>query len=191
MIPVISMAAKTTVKQIPVNQYYDNNYATIKLGMFVPNNDSDGLEDFDNGFAIGGAIGHKFNRNFAVELGLDYSSTESSCYNLHADVETWDIPITAKLILPVSHSVDFFVGGGFGLYFTDINVDFDEGFYKHDDSESALGFHVLIGADIKMDHNVAFTMELKHTGVEQDFREYGDWEVGGTTVFVGAEFLFR
>jgi opacity protein-like surface antigen len=188
-----AMAARGHTRYERDYYYEPENYATIKLGAFMPHDDADVL---DNGFAIGGAIGHYLNRNFAVEVGMDYTSTDFDYgYGYEdADVHTLGIPVTAKFIVPLSNQVEFFIGGGLGLYFTEIEFGHDD--YYDDDraDETNIGFHCLVGADIKMNPNTALTMELKYTEVEQDFDdEYyynEDFEVGGTTASVGVKFLF-
>lgn len=173
---------------------YGDTYATVKLGVFKPN---DHDEFLDNGFAVGGAVGHNFNRNFALEIGLDSISTEiDNGYDFEdVDVITLGIPVTAKFVIPLSNQVELYAGGGLGLYFTNVESydEYYDGYYYDDDVDgTSLGLHTLIGADIKMNSNIAFNMELKHTEVEQDFDDYyyDDLEVGGTTASVGVKFLF-
>lgn len=184
---------KATEKNITTTTIYTDyvrdSYATIKLGMFMPNDDYNGLNDFNNDFAIGCAIGHKFNRNFAVELGLEYFSTDidDNYYDTYCDITTFGIPLTAKFIIPVQNNVNIFVGAGFGLYFTD--AGFNERYYHNNVDGVSFGLHGLIGADVKINQNMFFTTELKYTEVDQDLDEYGNWEVGGTTFFMGVKFL--
>jgi outer membrane protein W len=191
MVPVTAMGARNDPRYARYSYYVPENYATIKLGAFMPNDDADVL---DNGFAIGGAIGHNFNRNFAVEIGLDYTFTDFKHDYSYEDAGliTLGIPVTAKFIVPLSNQVDLFVGAGLGLYFTEI--EFDHHDYYDDDSvdDTNVGFHCLIGTDIKMNSNTALTMELKYTEIEQDFNYYynDNLEVGGTTAYVGVKFLF-
>jgi outer membrane protein W len=190
MVPVTAMAARNDPRYARNSYYVPENYATIKLGAFMPN-DNDVL---DNGFAIGGAIGHNFNRNFAVELGLDYTFTNLNGnydYN-EPNMYTLGIPVTAKFIVPLSNQIDFFVGAGLGLYFTEIEFDHDYYYGNNSVDATNIGVHGLIGADIKMNSNTALTMELKYTEIEQDFNDYynDNFNVGGTTVIIGAKFLF-
>jgi outer membrane protein W len=201
MVPMTTVMAKNTryARDYYERDYYNDNYATIKLGAFMPNDDADYL---NNGFAIGGAIGHNLNRNFALEIGLDYTVTDfDDDYGYgDANVSILDIPVTAKFIVPLSNQVDFFVGAGLGVYFTKVEFDYDEYYYDgyYDDNNSVdntyLGYHFLIGADIKMNPNTALTMELKYTELEQDDDDYyyynDKFDVSGTTASVGFKFLF-
>ena len=193
------MVPMTTVTA--AKNYEPQNYATFKIGGFITNDSA-----LDNGVVIGGAIGHMINRNFAVELGTDYTFTDFNYDNDYvygnADVYTLGIPVTAKYILPLSNQVDLFAGAGVGIYFTGVKFNHHEnhehdGHYYDDDSihDTSPGFHCLIGADIKMNSYLALTMEMKYTEVVQDFDDYYydykyDFEVSGTTVYIGAKFLF-
>jgi outer membrane protein W len=190
MVPAAAMAARNYPVYARNNYYVPENYATIKFCAFMPD-DTDVLDD---GFAIEGAIGHNFNRNFAVEVGLDYTSTN---FNVNYDYNkpnmyTLGIPVTAKFIVPLSHQADFFVGAGLGLYFTEIEFDHDYYYGNSSVDATTIGIHGLIGADIKMNSNTALTMELKYTEIEQDFHDYynDNFNVGGTTASVGVKFLF-
>jgi len=168
-------------------------YVSVKLGVFMPDEHADIL---DNGYAIGAAIGGRLNPNFALEIGLENVSTEFDedyTYD-RVDVNTLGVPVTAKVVLPLSNQVELYAGAGFGLYFTTIDdYDYPDGYY-HDDGvdETSLGFHSLIGADFKVNPAMAFTMELKYTEIQEDFDDYffDDLELGGTTASLGIRFLF-
>lgn len=175
---------------------YSNGYATLRLGLFMPDDD---LGLLDDGVAIGGAIGSNFNRNFALEIGLDYTAAnldEGYAYYEYghvgdAYVTTLGIPVTARFIVPVSRNVDLFAGVGLGLYFSDI--EFDDG-YNDDNGfdDTSLGCHTLIGTDIKMNPAMALTMELKYTDIDRDLDDPSLYSLdsGGTTASVGVRFRF-
>jgi len=192
------MAAKNTVRYSRDTYYVPENYATIKIGAFMPNEDA-----LDDGVGVSGAIGHMINKNFALELGLDYTFTDfnndNDYYYENANVYTFGIPATAKFIVPLSNQIDLFAGAGLGIYFTSVVFDhhgyyYHDGYYYDDDDsidDTSLGYHGLIGADIKVNSNMAIEMELKYTETEDDFDYYDyNFEVGGTTVSIGAKFLF-
>ncbi len=196
MVPVTTVMAKNSrhARDIYVRDSPAESYVTIKLGVFMPNEDSDFLDD---GFAIGGAIGHKFNRNFALEVGLDNVSTDFDDGYGYEDVNVniLGIPVTAKLVAPLSNQLEFYAGGGFGVYFTNVEDDYVyyDGYYYDDGADdTSLGFHTLLGADIKMNPNMALNMEVRYTQIEHDHDEYyyDDFEVGGTTASIGLKFLF-
>ncbi len=177
---------------------YRDSYLTVRLGAFMPNDDAYFL---DNGISIGGAIGHNLNRNFALEVGLDYTLTdfddEYGYYNYTTDeyedayVTTLGIPVTAKLLVPLSNSVNLFAGAGIGVYFTDVEIKdghYDGYYYKDNDRDTCLGFHALMGADVELMPNAAVTMELKYTELDRDSDD--NFEFGGTTASVGVKLRF-
>jgi opacity protein-like surface antigen len=198
MLPVTAVMAKNPRYErdwYGWNDYNNDNYASVRIGAFIPNDEADVL---DKGFAAGAALGHKLNRNFAFEIGLDYMSADFNHDYGYEDayLSTFGIPVTAKFIVPLSHQVEFYAGGGFGVYFT--HVEFDHEYYdgyRDDDNgvdDTGLGFHALVGADFKMNPNMALTMELKYTEIEEDFAypPYDDLELEGTTASAGIKFLF-
>jgi opacity protein-like surface antigen len=170
-----------------------DSYAAIKLGVFTPNEDTSFLE---NGFVLGGVLGHKFSENFAFELGVENVSTCFDQDYTYEDVQvnSLGIPVTAKFIAPLSKQVELYAGAGFGVYFTSIEQydHADAGYHDDGVDDTSLGFHALVGADLKMNPSTAFTMELKYTEIEQDFEDpyYDDLEIGGTTASMGLKFLF-
>ncbi len=183
-------------RECSTGEAYSNGYATLRLGLFMPDDDPGLLDD---GVAIGGAIGSNFNRNFALEIGLDYTAAnldEGYAYYEYdyvgdAYVTTLGIPVTARFIVPLSQNVDLFAGVGLGLYFSDI--EFDDGYNDDNDfDDTSLGYHTLIGTDIKMNPAMALTMELKYTDIDRDPYDaslYG-LDSGGTTASVGVRFRF-
>lgn len=176
---------------------YSSGYATLRFGLFMPDDD---LGLLDDGVAIGGAIGSNLNRNFALEIGLDYTTANLdegyAHYNYDypgdAYVTTLGIPVTARFIVPLSQNVDLFAGAGIGLYFSDI--EFDDGYNDHDNGfdDTSLGYHTLIGTDIKMNPVTALAMELKYTEIDRDPDDASlyDLDPGGTTASVGIRFRF-
>lgn len=126
--------------------YEPKNYATIKIGGFMPNDDA-----LDDGVALGVALGHMVNKNFAVELGFEYTFTDfnndNDYYYENHDVYILGIPVTAKFILPLSNQADLFAGVGVGIYVT--SVEFDHHGYYYDDDDDSIddtspGFHCLM-----------------------------------------------
>lgn len=180
---------------------YRDSYLSVRLGAFMPDDDAHYL---DNGISIGGALGHNLNRNFALEVGLDYTVTDlDDEYGYYSEatgeyedayVSTLGIPVTAKFLVPLSSTVDLFAGAGFGLYFTDVEIEdeyYDGYYYEDGDRDTRLGFHALMGADVELTPNAAVTMELKYTEIDRDSDEsHDELEFGGTTASVGVKFRF-
>ena len=88
----------------------------------MPNDDKNGLKNFDNMVSAGLIGGVKLSPNIAIEIGGDYYYTEGNdtvsaagaSYSVDAKVMIWSIPVTGKFILPLSDQVDVFIGGGLG-----------------------------------------------------------------------------
>lgn len=178
-----------------------NGYLALKPGYFMPNDDSDGLDGFDSVFTIGLAAGVKVNPNVAGEVGWDYYSTEdtetgylNSTYGIYkGTVTTWSVPLTLKLIAPIDRQVSVFAGMGIGLYNAKYEVEFESAnlYGSTSDSTSGAGFHIVFGADLKLDANLALGMELKWSEAELEFDDFDeDINVGGTTFSVVAKYLF-
>lgn len=201
-----------------------SNYGALKLGYFMPNNDSDGLEDFDNRGCIGLAFGHKFSKQFAVEIGYEYYSTEGDFYEsltledadtgdlVHGilseedKITVWTVPVTAKILFPVSNELTGFLGAGIGFYNVKGESDVTwsaSGYYpvnvgSMSDTGNCYGFHLVAGADLAISSNAALGLELKWSKAEQELEgeidgeeiELDDINVGGTTInFVGKVFF--
>lgn len=164
-----------------------DNYLALKFGAYMPDDEADYL---DNGYYLGGALGHNVNRNFALEFGLDYTYADFDDYFDDSYVTTLGIPVTAKIVLPLSEQLDVYAGAGLGLYFT--NYEFDIDGYSYDDHDTSPGVHALMGADIRMSPNAALNVEVKYTDINEDFDEdyYDDLELGGTTASIGLKFMF-
>lgn len=177
-------------------------YAALKLGYFTPNNDDDGLDGFDSVGSFGLAFGAKFSPNFAIEVGSEYYSTDDN-WNGYIDgdyviakgtVTTWSLPITCKLIAPVSNELEVFLGLGIGLYTSEFEIE-ASGPYAYaegSDTASDIGYHAVVGADYKINPNISLGMELKWFEADLDFNDlfYDEINVGGTTFNVVAKYLF-
>jgi opacity protein-like surface antigen len=177
-------------------------YAALKLGYFTPNNDSDGLDGFDSVGTFGLAFGAKFTPNIAIEVGTEYYSTDDTESGYIDDVyvvadgtvTTWSIPITCKLIAPVSNELEAFLGLGVGLYSSKFEIEYrsEDVIVELSDTASDFGFHAEVGADYKINPNLSLGMELKWFKAELDFDDLFDEEmnVGGTSFNVVAKHMF-
>lgn len=198
------------------------NFAAVKLGLFMPNGDDnedelEGLDGFDNTVAFELAYGRQLMKNFGIEIGVNYYSTDgdqsesesvgsqTETYTTDLTVTTWSIPITAKFIYPATEKIDVFAGLGVGYYISKVECDwrdlgvngnttvFDESGSESDTGKD-FGYHIVAGADYKIMSNVALGGEVKWTKADVEFDnddgESYDCNVGGTTVSLVAKYLF-
>ena len=183
---------------MPIMAFDYNNYTDLKMGVFMPNDDEDGLKDFDNGLSIGASFGHRINQNFALEAGIEFNACKLSeseqGINIDIKTTTFSIPLTAKAIAPLSETANLYAGLGIGIYSTKIDLDVSSGGRSASDSAegNCIGFHGVLGGEFKLQPTMALFGELKFTKVEQDMDEPIDdnVEVGGTTANFGLKFLF-
>jgi len=180
-----------------------DNYWSLKLGCFLPNEDRDGLKDYDTTASFALTFGHELTRELAIEVGGEYYSTElktSEPYygNDFYDSDTGDpingitvsydndvtvlaIPITAKFQFPLSNELTGFFGAGIGFY--NATFESDETFRasgyapfagdSFSDTGSCVGYHLVAGVDLAVSYNMAVGMEVKWSSAEMDFEEDG------------------
>jgi opacity protein-like surface antigen len=180
-----------------------DNYWSLKLGCFLPNEDRDGLKDYDTSAGIGVMFGHEFTREVAFEVGAEYYSTElksSEPYygddfydadtgdpisditvSYDHDVSVLAVPITVKFQFPLSNELTGFFGAGIGFY--NATFDADETYWSPgyapfsggsiSDSGNCVGYHVVAGMDLAVSYNMAVGMEVKWSSAEMDFEEGG------------------
>lgn len=180
-------AAQNTVKKLKdcTNVPVPANYGALKLGYFIPNNDENGLKDFNQTWDVELAYGRMLTKNIAAEIGGTYYSTKNDDDDVDAKVTTWSIPVTVKYIYPATKDIDIFAGAGFGYYSSKIEAN-DES-----DTGDGWGYHAVVGADYKITPDIALGMELKWNRVTA---KNSDWDdnpnVGGTSAKICAKYLF-
>lgn len=173
-------------------------YLSLRIGAFSPDADS---EVCGTGLALGGALGGRVNDNLAVEIGMEYAVADiddRAAYRLDypadASVSTLGIPLSLKFIVPLAANVELWAGGGLGLYVSRLEFEdpFGEWYTDEDLSDTDIGFHALVGADVALNPGMALTMELRHVETAD---EHGDDrflvpDPSGTTAAFGVVFRF-
>ena len=179
-------------------------YFGAKVGAFLPNDDEEGLEDFDTGYSIEGFYGYEFSPNFALEAGVGYYSSEYSeseydpyyDMNVDADVTVSAIPVTltAKGTYALQQGFSLFAGAGVGAYFAMADFDVSEGYVSvsDDDTSTAFGFHVVAGGEYKFANGMSALAEFKWFTAETDFELFDedteDINIGGIVLSLGVKF---
>jgi opacity protein-like surface antigen len=107
------------------------HYMTFKPGAYFPQ--SGDLSGFSTGFNGEVALGHRFNENFATEIGAGFFRTDNSFNNSGSvqglnfstnekvTVDVIPVVLTFKGIIPVE-KFDFFGLGGIGIYHVSADV---------------------------------------------------------------------
>ncbi len=91
-----------------------------------------------------------------------HSSSTSAGFQgyLEPEIGHWDGDVSSDTLVGLNivgaipfNAVEFFVGGGLGLHFTDTDFDLPD---IDDDSDSALGANAHFGVDVSVSDNVSF-----------------------------------
>lgn len=170
-----------------------SGYVALKGGIFDPNDEDDGLKDFETGYNAEIAFGYRMNPNVAFEFGIGKYSSDfeesgfiidvfGNVYPAQISFTASAIPVTAtvKGIAPTGGGVvDLYIGGGLGYYMAKIEADLEiSGLGSASDSfdEEEVGFHVVGGAEFNVSENIALGLEAKWFTVEPEFDFDGEKE---------------
>ena len=164
----------------PTHAVYGQPYIFGHLGLFEPNDSSDGLEGYDTGGAFDIGIGSRVSPLLAVDgtFGLHSSERGSD------DVTVAPLTFGLRLILP-SPVIEPYVGAGLGIYFTRL----DEPSTGLDDSDTTFGGYGSLGVDAWLNPRMALNFEGKYHWVEPEFNGV-DVDVSGWTLSLGIRVSF-
>ena len=172
-----------------------DNYFLLKGGMYSPQ--SNDLEDFDAGFNGEIAVGHYFNPNLALELGLGYAQTDASfieydmgyIYQMDVDIHMVPLTLSVKGIYPVNQH-ELYGLFGLGAYFTEAEVS-TLGF-KFDGDDTTLGVHLGAGFNYNLSNAMFVGLEGKYFWADADFGVAGapDVDLDGFIVTLNLGFRF-
>ena len=164
----------------PTHAVYGQTYLFGHLGLFEPNDDFDGLENYDTGGAFDIGIGSRVSANLAVDGTFGLHSADRG----PDDVTVAPLTFGVRLILP-SPIVEPYVGGGLGLYFTSL----DEPSSGINDDDTTIGGYVSLGVDAWLNPRMALNFEGKYHFVEPEF-DGVDVDVSGWTIGLGVRVSF-
>ena len=164
----------------PTHAMYGQTYLFGHLGLFEPNDDSDGLENYDTGGAFDIGIGSRVSANLAVDGTFGLHSAERGS----DDVMVAPLTFGLRLILPAP-VVEPYVGGGLGLYFASL----DEPSTGINDDDTTIGGYVSLGVDAWLNPRMALNFEGKYHFAEPEF-DGVDVDVSGWTIGLGVRVSF-
>lgn len=162
----------------PQHAIYAQPYFFAHLGLFEPNDSSEGLEGFDTGGSFDVGLGSRVSPNFALEGTFGFYGTDTS----GVDVTVAPLTFGVRLIVPAG-IMEPYIGGGLGLYFANV----DGGVL--DDSDTTFGGYGAIGLDAWLTPRVALNFEGKYHWAEPELEGF-DVEVGGWTLGMGVRLSF-
>jgi hypothetical protein len=154
-------------------------YVGLKGGVFMPNDDEEGLKGLDDGFGgeffFGGDVGP-----VSLEFGAGYARAK----NGDAD-EAFHVASglgTAKLYLPLG-PIALYGGGGLGVYYARFGDDSDA------PDGTGVGVHAVGGAEFSLGV-VSLLAELKWNQAKVKVKDFGDTKmnVGGLMLNFGVIF---
>jgi hypothetical protein len=162
----------------PTHAVYGQPYVFGHIGLFEPNDNSDGLEGYDTGWGFDIGIGSRVSPNLAVEgtfgaYGADRGSDE---------VAVVPLTIGARLILPAP-VVEPYIGGGLGIYFASLD---ETGI---DDSDTTFGGYGALGVDAWLNPRMALNFEGRYHWVEPEFDGF-DVDASGWMLSLGIRVSF-
>lgn len=153
-------------------------YFTGRAGIFIPNDETDGLDGFSSGFYGGIGLGYRSSPYLAFEGELNYYESEFDFIELRV------VPLlfNVRFIYP-GPFVEPYLQMGAGIYFAEFDFDIDT------DSGAGLGIHFGTGLDFKVSPGFILGIEFRWFFVEPDFADVipEDPNVGGAAV----NFLLR
>jgi outer membrane protein W len=176
-------------------------YAALKLGGFFPQNvDVNGAGDLDMDSAFYGelALGHYFNPNFAIELGVGYTKPNKSVSftdntgTYSADVDLTIIPVTLGVIgrLPMGNFEPYAMAG-IGAYFTELEtaVSVPGLGISGSESETAFGWYLGLGGNFNITKEFYLGVEGKYSWLYPSFSGL-DVDVDGISVTANIGYRF-
>jgi outer membrane protein W len=183
----------------------EDTYLSLKGGVFLPNGKSgNGLNSFDAGYSVDFSLGYRLEQYVAVELGTGvYTAKGSTATATTSDsMELFAVPVTVtvKGLLSLERT-ELYAGAGGGYYFGAMDRKQTRGAASADETShgGALGYHVVAGADYRLNKNVslgaefkwfATKPELEFTDLENGGKTKNKWELGGSTFGLAAKYWF-
>ncbi|MFH1624524.1 MAG: OmpA family protein [Pseudomonadota bacterium] len=180
------------------------HYFVSKIGIYSP--ESDDLEGFDTGLNTEFALGHFFNPNFALELGLGYLETDADFrgsdltrgnFVEHDEIRVIPLTLSAKGLYPLNTKARLFAEGGGGLYFSDAALNLSTslaGDHFLDDSDTPFGVHLGIGLIYDITEELSLGVEGRYFWADAEFSDSNiidlELDLDGLLVRAGLTYYF-
>ncbi len=160
-----------------------------RLGLFDPNTDRDGLKGYDTGGSIDVGIGSRISPVFAVEGSFGGYASERG----DDEARVGHLTIGGRFIIP-NPFFEPYLGGGLGLYSTDLEERRADATIDIDDSSTDFGGYLSLGMDFWLNERLALNFEGKYHWVESTFDARAgnsfDVNMGGWTANFGIRLSF-
>ena len=166
----------------PTHAVYGQMYLFGHLGFYEPNDDRDGLEDYDTGGAFDIGIGSRVSPVLAIDGTFGVYSADRG----PDDLTVAPLTVGARLILP-SPVVEPYFGGGLGLYFVDLDEPSKQA--QINDSDTTVGGYVTLGVDAWLNPRMALNFEGRYHWAEPELDGF-DVDVSGWTIGLGVRVSF-
>ncbi|NOY22141.1 MAG: porin family protein [Acidobacteria bacterium] len=146
----------------------------------------------DGGSAnLGFTSGFRFDGPFAIEVSLDYHTSEFS------DVDRTTYALQASLLVylaPITARVQPYVLGGGGFYLSGYDYWTDSGYRRTDFTSHKFGGHLGGGIDFWPTAEVSLTVDVRYLFLQEDIPEDSVVNINGTIdgilATIGAKFRF-
>jgi hypothetical protein len=176
---------RAAVAPPPRHAVHGQPYFFTHVGLFEPNDSTNGLDGYDAGGSFDVGIGSRVSPILALEGAVGGYSADLG------PNEVTVVPLTFGLRLVIPHPfIEPYIGGGVGLYFADL----EEPFSGIDDSDTTFGGYGSIGVDAWLNPRIALNIEGKYHWAEPSFTsvfgEEFDVKVGGWAVNLGIRVAF-
>lgn len=184
---LLMMAAVSSLcfaQDVTIDRGY--GYFGIRAGYMEIDNMEDG-----GSANIGFTSGFRFNNPVALELSLDYHTSEFS------DVDRTTYALQASLLLylaPITARVQPYLLGGGGFYLSGYDYWTDSGYRRTDFTSHKFGGHLGGGIDFWPTPDVSLTVDVRYLFLQEDTPEDAAADINGSIdgilATIGAKFRF-
>lgn len=145
--------------------FHPGPYLVANIGIFEPNDYSDGLYGYSSDWGGNVLIGSRLAPLAAVEGGIGYYTADAGSN----EVSVVPVTIGGRLIIP-NPVFEPYLGGGIGVYFASLKEPVQTlPLGGTDDSNATIGGYVSVGADVWLTPKLALNAEAKYQMADPSF----------------------